>query len=202
MGIRERLETALRLRWSRAKAPEGLPLRTNRLELRVLEERDWADMLLYEGDPAVLRYLSWSAPLRGNESHSHAIHSRAMTLAFTRDHLTLGIVRKSDSRLIGDISLRRIGSDHHLGFLIAKSAWGFGYGAEAADAIITFGFQRLEVRRVLAGCHPENAQSKRVLEKLGLSALPPRANFPHAPLGSTSLVFETDPQRWRASQKK
>ena len=45
--------------------------------------------------------------------------------------------------------------------------WGNGYAAEASRALIERAFDELNVEKIYASYRCENAQSKRVLEKLG-----------------------------------
>jgi RimJ/RimL family protein N-acetyltransferase len=55
-----------------------------------------------------------------------------------------------------------------LGYCYDRAAWGSGYAAEAAAAMLDFAFDVLLLHRVWAGCDPENVGSARVLEKLGM----------------------------------
>ncbi len=54
-----------------------------------------------------------------------------------------------------------------LGYWIAEEYWGNGYAAEASRALIERAFDELNVEKIYASYRCENAQSKRVLEKLG-----------------------------------
>ncbi len=48
--------------------------------------------------------------------------------------------------------------DHH----------GQGYATEAARALLGYGFEELDLHRIIATCQPENPASYRVMEKLGM----------------------------------
>ena len=56
-----------------------------------------------------------------------------------------------------------------LGYLLSKSFWGQGLATEAARASVQFGFETLGLERIVAIVHVENAASRRVIEKLGMS---------------------------------
>ena len=56
---------------------------------------------------------------------------------------------------------------HELGFHLLPKYWGQGLASEAARAIIHFAFETFGAKGLTAGHHPENANSKKVLEKLG-----------------------------------
>ena len=54
-----------------------------------------------------------------------------------------------------------------LGYWIAEEHWGCGYAGEASEVLISRAFDDLSVKQIYATYRVENAQSKRVLEKLG-----------------------------------
>lgn len=59
------------------------------------------------------------------------------------------------------------GPVHELGFHIRRAFWGRGLAEEAASAVIRYAFSTLGASGLFAGHHPENAASRRILEKLG-----------------------------------
>jgi RimJ/RimL family protein N-acetyltransferase len=54
-----------------------------------------------------------------------------------------------------------------IGFHIRSHRWRRGYAREAADAVIRYAFDTLNVNGLFAGHNPENRVSKRLLEQLG-----------------------------------
>jgi [ribosomal protein S5]-alanine N-acetyltransferase len=61
---------------------------------------------------------------------------------------------------------------HHsaeIGYVLSKEYWGKGLITEAASAIISFGFENMNLVRIQARCFLENEGSERVMEKLGMS---------------------------------
>ncbi len=56
---------------------------------------------------------------------------------------------------------------YELGFHLHRAYWGRGMAEEAAGAVIRFAFESLGLKTLFAGHHPDNAASRRVLEKLG-----------------------------------
>lgn len=76
--------------------------------------------------------------------------------------------RRETDGFIGMVSLEFDGGDAILGYLIAREAWGEGYGGEAARAVVDYGFRDRGVSRLLAAAVPENAASRRILESLGM----------------------------------
>jgi len=56
-----------------------------------------------------------------------------------------------------------------LGFWLGRSWWGQGFMTEAVRAVVAFGFERLELRRIFAHHLPENPASGRVMQKVGMT---------------------------------
>lgn len=84
--------------------------------------------------------------------------------------LSLGMHRRDCGELIGIVSLR-INPAHcygHLGGWVAADARNQGYAAEAARALMDYGFAELDLHRVGSQCFSRNKESARVMEKIGL----------------------------------
>lgn len=54
-----------------------------------------------------------------------------------------------------------------LGFHLLPKFWGRGLGPEAATCAIRYAFETIGVRALSAGHHPDNTNSKKVLNRLG-----------------------------------
>lgn len=54
-----------------------------------------------------------------------------------------------------------------LGFHLRPKYWGQGFAQEAARAVIHFAFETIGAKGLAAGHHPGNANSKKVMAKLG-----------------------------------
>lgn len=88
---------------------------------------------------------------------------------------TYAIVLKETNKIIGCISLMFQGQanvklhdkEAELGYWIGKAYWGQGIVPEVAAALLSYGFQKLELTRIFCGYYSENKQSQRVQEKLG-----------------------------------
>ena len=73
---------------------------------------------------------------------------------------------------IGSISLEKRGADRlALGFVLAPEVWGKGFATEAAQAMIEAGFALTLAVEILASVQVEDAASRSVLEKCGLTHL-------------------------------
>lgn len=87
-----------------------------------------------------------------------------------RERLTLAITTESDG-LVGAAGLRLV-LDHRraeLGYWIGKPYWDRGFATEASRAILGYGFDQLDLHRIVARHFPRNPASGRVMRKLGMA---------------------------------
>jgi RimJ/RimL family protein N-acetyltransferase len=54
-------------------------------------------------------------------------------------------------------------------YLLAKEYWGQGLGTEAAQAILEYGFEQLQLSRLICMIDPENQASIKVASKIGMT---------------------------------
>lgn len=81
------------------------------------------------------------------------------------------VIHPQDRVIIGDSGFHGPPDDAgivELGYIFAGAYRGRGYATEAGRALLEWGCAQPEVRGVIAGCAPDNRESIRVLEKLGL----------------------------------
>lgn len=161
-----------------AKRDVQVRLVTDRLVLREIEESDWKPIHGYWSTVDVARFMP-KGPL--NEQATRKLVKQALSGRESRPrrYFRLAITLKEGGRLIGD-SVFRIGDPENLedlsriigqayiGFFLDKNQWGNGYATEVAEALITFGFEELPLRRIFAWCDTENKASIHVLEKVGM----------------------------------
>lgn len=143
---------------------------TERLALRELRLDDARAVASRAGDRRVARYLiAVPSPypvslatrwLAGRIAWWPA--GRGITLAITR--------RDEPDLLLGSVSLRRYARDRRaeLGYWLGADAWGLGFATEAANALVDFGFEELDLARIYAQVLQGNDASCRVLDKLGM----------------------------------
>lgn len=56
-----------------------------------------------------------------------------------------------------------------LGYRFKKEFWGKGYATEAATACIRYGFEKLQLKRIVGRAEPANIASCKVLENCGMT---------------------------------
>ncbi len=57
-----------------------------------------------------------------------------------------------------------------LGYMLKKEHWGKGYAMEGAKSCLEYAFDVLDADRVIAEIRPENVSSRKLAERLGMSA--------------------------------
>ena len=139
-----------------------------RLYLRLLEESDIGeDYLGWLNDVEVTRYLETGRfPSTLETMRKYLNHFRNSTT-----DMIFAIVDRETDHHVGNVTLNRISWIHRTadtGLMIGrKDFWGKGYAFEAWSLLIEYAFQRLGLRKIIAGAVADNKASIVALEKLG-----------------------------------
>ncbi|WP_456271370.1 GNAT family N-acetyltransferase [Bacillus sp. AK031] len=145
-------------------------LETERLILRKLTLEDTQDIHEYGTDPLVSRYVGWPRHVTIEDSKEFAEH---ILQQYENKNIAFwGMEHKGSRKLVGTIDFVSWDPKHktaEIGYVLSRENWGRGYTAEAARAVIAFGFERMGLVRIQARCFLENAGSQRVMEKSGMS---------------------------------
>jgi RimJ/RimL family protein N-acetyltransferase len=142
-------------------------LETPRLVMRGWREEDLDAHAAMSADPEVQRYLEGVID-RTQSWRSMAFHTGHWVL---RGYGNWVVERTSDGMVLGRVGLWNpegwFGVE--VGWKLARHAWGQGYATEAATAAITWGFDHLDVDRLISVINPGNTASFRVAERLGMT---------------------------------
>lgn len=148
-------------------APD-FPISTERLLLRPFEQGDLDRLLETYGSPDVCRWLlhePWSRAQAGEN-----LAKRLLRTDYA-DGGALSLVMEVDGDYAGDVVLFEVEGQPltgELGWVVHPDHTGHGYAAEAARELLTLGFARYGLHRVLANLDGRNTASARVCERLGL----------------------------------
>ncbi len=147
-----------------------MEIQTERLILREFELEDWRAVYAYQNDPRYLEFYEWE--------HRTEQDAKAFVQMFMqqqgeapRTKFQLAIVLPETNKVIGNVGLRKRSVKTYqadMGYEVDPRYWGTGYATEAAEAILKFGFEQLRLHRIWAQAIASNANSIRVLEKLGM----------------------------------
>jgi len=152
------------------RANSGIRMASGRLVLREFVVTDEDAVHAFAADPLVTRFTDWG-PNRVEDTRAFLAEATAQATNPERAEFTLAAVHARSGRLIGSVAIGVTSVQHRrgeIGFVFHRDFWSHGYATEAAELLLRFGFDHLQLRRISATCHPDNHASVRVLEKAGL----------------------------------
>ena len=147
-----------------------LVIETERLVLRELTEADFDAAREISGDARVM--YAWEHGFSDAETRAWIAENIAR---YRRDGFSyLAAVERAGGALAGFIGplvetvdgVRRTG----VAYILGRSFWGRGHDSEGAAARGDYEFDQLAARGVIAAVRPENSASRRVAERLGMTA--------------------------------
>ena len=147
-----------------------LVIETERLVLRELTEADFEAAREILGDARVM--YAWEHGFSDAETRAWIAENIAR---YRRDGFSyLAAVERWSGALAGFIGplvetvdgVRRTG----VAYILGRSFWGRGYASEGAAASVDYAFDQLSASEVIAEIRPENSASRRVAERLGMTA--------------------------------
>jgi len=145
-------------------------LRTERLVLREIDDRDVEAVFEMESDPVAMLY--WSRPPMVDMAEAVATVERSKTFFAQRAGLKWVLSRADDGRHMGNVGVFGFvepSNRAEIGYGLARQFWGQGFMHEALIAVIDYAFGPLALRRLEADTHPRNERSIHALERLGFS---------------------------------
>jgi RimJ/RimL family protein N-acetyltransferase len=166
---------------------------TGRLRLRRPRASDEAAMVALDSDPEVMRFVGSPAGPRPAEETLARARQR-----IAGEHGALGwwVVEARDDGAFCGLGLllpMPDGDDLELGYRLVRRAWGQGIATEAAGALVDYALGQLDLARLVAVVYPDNAASRRVLEKLGFTC-----EGPSEYKGAHVLRYVLAAPAWRA----
>ena len=72
--------------------------------------------------------------------------------------------------MIGDMGFYRldvVNQKSEIGYILSPEFWKNGFGSEAMDAVLKFGFEQLNLNKIEADINPENQASINLVTKMG-----------------------------------
>ena len=144
-------------------------METLRLSMRQFVPSDFEDVLRLDSDARVMKYIT-GKPATRDDTHATV---RRVTRYYAL-YPNLGAwytVRRDTGKFIGWFSLKYAGRspDVEIGYRLLPQAWGQGFATEGATAMYHYGFDDLDLDRIIGVTDPGNKASQRVLVKAGLA---------------------------------
>lgn len=145
-------------------------LECDRVILRKMDRSFADDMFEYASNPAVTKYLTWDVHPNRRFSYNYLgyVNSRYRTGEF----FDWAITMRDSGKMIGTCGFTRFNFSSYsaeIGFVLNSKYWGYSIAPEAARRVIRFGFDTLELHRIEARYMENNIQSRRVMEKSGMT---------------------------------
>jgi RimJ/RimL family protein N-acetyltransferase len=139
-------------------------METERLWIRRFSAEDWKDLYDYLSQENVVKYEPYSV-FNADEARTEALR-RSSDTAFW------AVCLKSTTKLIGNLYFQerepKAFGTWELGYVFNPDFQGRGYATEACMQLLSYGFEQLNMRRVIANCDSDNMRSWKLLERLKL----------------------------------
>lgn len=149
---------------------QGFPrLETDRLLLRKIVPSDAAALYAIFSDDEVTRY--YDLPTMTDPADANTMVRRMAARTKHGQAIRWGIVRKQDRAFVGTCGFhfQAAGFKAEIGYDLGREYWHQGYMSEALRAMLTYGFETLQLNRIEALVMPGNEASTAVLLRLGFT---------------------------------
>jgi len=169
-GVGTTPDCHLMLRRTLSPPRVALPIETDRLRLRPLNDADAERLHDIYGDAETMRYIGASGEPRAD------LDATRRVLAWLRRHDELhgfgmwAVDERDRALLIGVAGLLWVeghGPDVEAAYLLRRDRWGRGYATEALRAVLAAG-HGIGLEKIIALSYPENLASQRVMSKAGM----------------------------------
>lgn len=144
-------------------------IETERLILREFVAADFEAVYAFSSNKEVQKYTG-DVLLTSLEEAKKIIKN-----VWFNDYKTYGygrwaVIYKPDNTLIGFAGLKYLPEfqETDIGFRFLPKYWGKGIASEVSKEIISYGFEVLQLQRIIGIADPKNSASCKVLEKIGL----------------------------------
>jgi [ribosomal protein S5]-alanine N-acetyltransferase len=150
--------------------PANPTIETSRLTIRLVTAADLPELLEFNSDDAVTRYLpyeNWKGMADAQEWLG-----RAETRLAAGEALQFVAELRETGNVIGSCLLfhfEKASNRAEVGYLLGRKYWGAGYMAEAMQALVGFAFAEMGLRRLEAEIDPRNTASAKLLGRLGFA---------------------------------
>ena len=161
-----------------------MKLQTARLVLREFDSEDVSAVLAYQSDPRYLQHTPWTSR---SDADARAFGERMVSWATEDPRTRFQLAVTHDGVLIGNCGVRKADADSleaEYGCELAPTAWRHGYAEEASRALLAFGFESLNLHRIIAHTTRVNRPAIALALRLGFREEACRRE--RAPIGGVS----------------
>ena len=143
-------------------------IETERLLLRRIDENDVEEVLAIRGNPEIMKYIPRPLAKSREDALEHIVMIEDKII--NNIGINWGITLKGNPKIIGIIGHYKISLENHraeIGYMSLPETNGKGYMSEAIKAVVTYGFEQMNLHSIEAIINPENIVSEKVLQKNG-----------------------------------
>ncbi|MFC1996561.1 GNAT family N-acetyltransferase, partial [Chloroflexota bacterium] len=147
-----------------------IKITSSRLILREYTEADFQGVHMYAKDPETVRFMTWG-PNSHQETRDFIELAISQQSIEPRRNYHFAVTLKENNHLVGGCGIhchRMLHKSAEIGYCFNKQFWMQGYATETTGALLKFGFESMQMHRIIARCHPDNVGSERVMQKNGL----------------------------------
>lgn len=143
-------------------------LETKRLFLRKLQDYDVDEIFKMRSDAEIMRYIRTPQTER---DESFAWIEMISAKWDTEKIGFCGVIEKETKSFVGWCGLWRLKETNEIevGYAINKDFWGKGYATESARRCLNYGFQELDLEKIVAVADPANKASQNVMKRIGMT---------------------------------
>ena len=144
-------------------------LESNRLLIRPAVLEDAHNLFNLNSDPDVVRFTG-DASFTSMIDAQNIIKAR-MIAQFEKYKMSRFMVFLKDGTFIGWSGLKYFPETNEvdLGYRFMKKFWGQGYATESSRVWLKHGFENLNLSKIIAKAMPDNINSIKVMQKLGMT---------------------------------
>lgn len=142
---------------------------TDRLILRLQTLADAPLLVELNSDPEVVRYTGDGS--LANDGEARKLLQELVFPQWENYRMGRFAVTLKDGTFLGWCGLKHFPQTDEvdLGYRLMKKFWGQGYATEASRAALDYGFTTLGLKRIIAKAMPDNKDSLKVMQKLGMN---------------------------------
>jgi [ribosomal protein S5]-alanine N-acetyltransferase len=147
---------------------DGIVIATERLFLKEWLPENFPDFKPIATNPQVMRYIG-TGELWSDERIKQFIDNQIARYKQYK-FCFWALIHRNTHALIGlcGLSLLNKPDEIEIGWWLIPEYWGQGLATEAAQAVMSYGFEQLNLPRIVSIAQPANQRSIRVMEKLGM----------------------------------
>ncbi len=142
-------------------------LETPDLLLRGFTMEDAGAVQRYAGNPENVVYMPWG-PNTMEETQAFIEESLNNAAQTPCRNYQFAAVLKETGELCGGCGITLSGDEAEIGWIVRRDLWNRGLCTQMGRALLAFGFDGLNLHRIIARCDAENTASLRVMEKIGM----------------------------------